>query len=152
QLFGDAPKGGVLGNARVREENIEPALLVPDAREKAVEIAGVRHISLHAGCIVTNLLGGSGKFAFAAAGEVNVCALLGESARRGEADPSGAACYQCYLSIQFRHLVTSSVVRAAVSRLRQGFSRRQSSAKLKYMSLPSRSICSTTASDGPSDL
>jgi hypothetical protein len=41
-LLGDRAEGGICRNARIREDDIEPALVPLDAGEEAIEIAKVR--------------------------------------------------------------------------------------------------------------
>jgi hypothetical protein len=49
-------EGGILRSTGIREHNIELALLPLDLCEEAIKIAKVRHVSLHAGDISSDLL------------------------------------------------------------------------------------------------
>src|ERR1700747_772851 len=68
-----------------------------------------------------NSLDGASEFPFATTGDVNVCALFCQGGRRGQADSASAACYQCYLSVKFRHSVTSSEVGSSRRLFQKGF-------------------------------
>ncbi len=55
-LLSDLAQGGELRATGIREHNIELALLPLDLREEAVKIVEVRHVSLYAGDISSDLL------------------------------------------------------------------------------------------------
>jgi hypothetical protein len=42
-------------NAGIREDDIEPVILAVDQREEAIQIAKIRHVSLYAGHICSDL-------------------------------------------------------------------------------------------------
>ena len=55
-LLGDLAQAGELRAAGIREHYIKPALLSFDLGEETIEIAKVRHVSLYAGYVSSDLL------------------------------------------------------------------------------------------------
>src|SRR5947209_17781157 len=55
-LLGDLAEGGICRHTGVREDNVEPALLLLDLGEEAIEIAKVRHVALDAGNVASDFL------------------------------------------------------------------------------------------------
>src|SRR5262245_21821169 len=56
ELLGDRAQGRQLRDAGIGEDDVEPALLPLDLCEEAIEVAEVRHVSLDAGHIASDLL------------------------------------------------------------------------------------------------
>jgi hypothetical protein len=77
QLLGDRSEGSVLGNPRIREENIESALLIPDLRIEAFQIVDIRYVSTHPARIPAHFFDRSGEFPFATSSDVRVGTLCG---------------------------------------------------------------------------
>src|SRR5215470_13626045 len=67
ELLADRTERRVSRKSRVREHNIEPALLSFDLSEQTIKVAKVRHVPLHAGYISSDLFYRSSQFRLAAA-------------------------------------------------------------------------------------
>src|SRR5579863_262407 len=75
KLLTNLAKMGILCNARIRENDIELAHLPSNLFEEAVQVAEIRHIPLHAGRIVSDLLHRRSQFGVAAARNEDVGTL-----------------------------------------------------------------------------
>src|SRR5262249_22213493 len=62
ELLGDRAEGGMFRNTGIGEHDVELALLALDLREQAIEIAEIRHVSLYAGYVSSDLLDRRGQF------------------------------------------------------------------------------------------
>src|SRR5262249_44714383 len=56
KIFCYLAKAGILRHAGIGEHDVEPAFLVLDLREQAIEVVEVRHVSLKTGCISADLV------------------------------------------------------------------------------------------------
>src|SRR6266478_9539563 len=97
------PKGGVLRNAGIGEHNIELALLPLDLREEAIKIAQVRHVSLYAGHVCTDLLYRSSQLPITATRYEHVRAFVHELLRRRKTNAAIATGNQCNFSFKLGH-------------------------------------------------
>jgi hypothetical protein len=103
ELLGYLAEGGIFRNTGIGEHNIELALLAFDLREQAIEIAKVRHVSLHAGYVSSDLLDRRGQLSIAASRDEDVRAFLHKLLRRRKADAAIAAGDECNFSFELAH-------------------------------------------------
>src|SRR5262245_35288492 len=95
QLLGDRAQGRKLHDAGIGEDKVEPALLPRDLCEEAIEVAEVRHVSLDAGHIASDLLDRRRRLGLTAPGDEDVGAFLHEPLRRRETDAAVATRDEC---------------------------------------------------------
>ena len=58
QLLGDRPDRRIFGYARIGHQDIELTFLCLDLSVKTIEVSPRRHVTLHAGCVRSNLRDG----------------------------------------------------------------------------------------------
>src|SRR6266403_2520541 len=104
QLLGDRAQGRKHRDAGIGEDNVEPALLPLDLCEEAIEVAEVRHVSLDAGHIASDLLDRRRRLRLAAPGDEDVGAFLHEPLRRRETDAAVATRDECDFSFKLAHV------------------------------------------------
>jgi hypothetical protein len=102
-LLGDLAEGGIRRDTGVREHNIELALLPLDLHEEAIEIVKVRHVSLYAGDISSDLFYRPSQLRLAAPRDEDVRALVHKLLCRRKANAGTAAGNQCNLSRKPAH-------------------------------------------------
>src|SRR5262245_11448673 len=82
---------------------VEPALLALDLCEQAIEIAEIRHVSLHAGDIAPDVLNRGGQLSIAAPGYKDVDSFVHGLLRARQADAAIAAGDERNLSFELAH-------------------------------------------------
>ena len=100
-------EGGEAGDTGIGEHDVEPALLPLDLCEEAIEIAKVRHVSLYAGDISSDLLDRRSQLRITAARYENVRALVHELLCRRKANAAIATGNECDFSFKLPHVFLS---------------------------------------------
>src|SRR5262249_3208062 len=95
---------GKLRNTGIREHDLELALLPLDLSEETIKIAEVRHVSLDAGHIASDLLDRRRRLGLTAPGDEDVGAFLHELLRRRETDAAVATRDECDLAFELAHV------------------------------------------------
>src|SRR5271155_2412928 len=110
----------ILRDASIRENGIEPALLPSDLFEEAIQVAEIRHIPLHAGCIVSDLLHRRSQFGVAAACNEDIGAFINKPFCSSQPNAAIAASDQCNFPVKLAHrtLLASAVSHSADRRIR----------------------------------
>jgi hypothetical protein len=103
-IFIDGFEGKVCEDARVGEDNIEPALFLFNLSKEAVQVLQIRHVTLNGAYVRTDLFDGLVEFGLIAAGDEDVGSFADEVFRRGETDAAVAAGNQCNFSVKFLHI------------------------------------------------
>src|SRR5437899_3338752 len=103
-LLSDLAEGGIRRDAGIREHNIEPALLPLDLCEEAIKIAKVRHVSLYAGDISSDLLYRRRQLRITAPRYEDVGAFVHKQLGRREANAAIAAGDECQFSVKLPHI------------------------------------------------
>src|SRR5262249_8834559 len=104
ELLSDRAQGRQLRDAGIGEDNVEPALLPLDPGEEAIEVAEVRHVSLDAGHIASDLRDRRRRRGLTAPGDEDVGAFLHELLRRRETDAAVATRDECDLAFELAHV------------------------------------------------
>jgi hypothetical protein len=100
-VLGDLGQRRALGDASVRENDVEPTPAVADCREEPVEIVEFRYVGNHRRG--ADLARSAVKLRRAAAGDEHVRTFGGEARGRGPADASAGSCDECDLSVELTH-------------------------------------------------
>src|SRR5262249_47474592 len=104
ELLGDRAQGRQLRDAGVGEDDVEPALLPLDLGEEAIKVVEVRHVSLDAGHIASDLRDRRRRLGLTAPGDEDVGAFLHELLRRRETDAAVATRDECDFPFELAHL------------------------------------------------
>src|SRR5262249_23496198 len=96
-------EGGILRNTCIREHYIELALLLLDLCEEAIKITEVRHVSLYARYISSNLFYRSRQLRIASARYEDVRAFVHKLLRSRKTDAARASCNECCFSFKPTH-------------------------------------------------
>src|ERR1700730_8369612 len=104
ELLSYRAEGGILRDTGIREHNIKLALLPLDLCEEAIKIAKVRHVSLYAGYISSDLFYRRSQFRISASRDEDVRAFVHKLLRRGEANAAIATSNECNFSFKLAHL------------------------------------------------
>src|SRR2546427_1226818 len=112
-LLGDLAEGGICRHTGVREDNVEPALLLLDLGEEAIEIAKVRYVALDAGNVASDFL--DRRSQITAPRDEDVRALVYKLLRRRKANAAIATGNERDLAFELAHalLLCSEDVHAA---------------------------------------
>src|SRR5256885_8328555 len=102
-LLSDLAEGGIRRSTGIREHNIELALLPLDVCEEAIKIAKVRHVSLDAGDISSDLLYRRRQLRITAPCDEDVRAFIHKQLGRREANAAIAASDECHFSSKLLH-------------------------------------------------
>src|SRR5215831_2149882 len=91
EFLGDRAERGILRNTGIGEHDIELALLALDLRAQAIEIAEIRHVSLHAGYVSSDLRDRRRQLPVTTPAYEDVGAFVHELLRGRQADAAVAA-------------------------------------------------------------
>src|SRR4029077_14972911 len=94
ELLGDRAEPRIFRHAGIREHNIELALLTLDLRKQAIQIVELRHVALHSGYVLADLLDGRSQLITTPPGYEDISTLVHEPLRRRQANATIAAGYQ----------------------------------------------------------
>src|SRR5947209_19321750 len=97
-------EGSILRNTCIREHNVQLALLPLDLCEEAIKIAKVRHVSLYAGDISSDLLYRRRQLRITAPRDEDVGAFVHKQLGRREANAAIAAGDECHFSVKLPHI------------------------------------------------
>src|SRR5262245_14332963 len=97
----DRAERRIFRNPGVCEYDIQPALLIFDLRDQAIEIRQVRHIALNGGHVFPDLPDRCIQLRLTAASDKDIRAFLYELFHRGKADAAIASGYKCDFSFKF---------------------------------------------------
>jgi hypothetical protein len=89
--LGDLAERQELTEPRIREKDVEAALLVPHDGVEPVKVVKVRHVALNASDVAADGCDSRIELDLPAPGDEDVGALGGETLRTGEADPAVGA-------------------------------------------------------------
>src|SRR5262245_25572509 len=95
---------GKLRNTGIREHDIELALLPLDSSEETIKIAEVRHVSLNAFHIASDLLDRGRRLTLTASGDEDIGAFLHELLRRRETNAAVATRDEHDFSFELAHV------------------------------------------------
>src|SRR5262249_41707906 len=109
-LLSNLAQGGELRAPGIREHNIERALLLFDLREEPIKIAKVRHVSLDAGDIFSELPYRRSQLRFTPAGDEPIRAFVHKLLRRCQADAARATGDQGNFSFKPLHAFLLSYI------------------------------------------
>jgi hypothetical protein len=108
-LLSDLAEGGELRATGVREHNIELALLPLDLREEAIKITKVRHVSLDADYISSDVLGCGSQLWLTTASNEDVRAFVHKPLRSCKANAAIATSNECNFSFKLVHVFLSVI-------------------------------------------
>src|SRR5262245_53060062 len=103
-LLSDLAQRGKLRNSGVCEHDIELALLPLDLSEETIKIAEVRHVSLDAGHISSDLLDRRSQLRLTAPRDEDVRAFMHKLLRGRQANAAAAASNNCDFSLKLTHV------------------------------------------------
>src|SRR5882757_47181 len=109
-------QGGDRRDAGIRKHNIEPALLPLDMCEQAIKVAKVRHVSLYAGYISSDLLYRRGQFGITTPRDEDMRAFAHKPLRRRKANAAIATGNECDFSLKPVHVFDSSDKNCQIAR------------------------------------
>src|SRR5258707_13846372 len=108
ELLGYLAEGGILRHTGIGEYDIELALLLLDLCEQAIKIAKVRHVSLHAGYISSDLFDCHGQFGITTTRDEDMRAFVHKLLCRRKANAAIATGNECDFSFKLVHVLLSS--------------------------------------------
>src|SRR5262245_33952147 len=97
------PRGGVLRDAGVGEDDVQPSLLALDLGEQAIQVVQVRHVAPDGGDVLADLLHRR-QFGLTPAGDEDGGAFGHEPLRRRQADAAAAARHESGFSFELTHI------------------------------------------------
>src|SRR5882724_11001695 len=100
-LLSDPAQTGEIGATSIREHNIELALVSLDLREEAIKITKVRHVSLYAGYIASDLFYRRSQLRIPAPCYEDVRAFVHKPLCSRKANAAIATSNECNLSFKF---------------------------------------------------
>jgi hypothetical protein len=103
KLFGDLAERGIFCDPGIGEYDVEPALVVLDRREDAVEIVEPLDVALQGSDVLADVLGGCGQLRLAAPGYEDKSPFSDKSLRCRQPDPTATAGDESNLAIELVH-------------------------------------------------